>query len=777
MATDTQRVGKSSPRREDEKLLRGNGAFVEDITIPGTYWAVLVRSPHAHARIRSIDTSEALRAPGVTAVLTGKDIHPRYGTNPTVPLTFYGAESAAYDLIAVDVARHVGEVVAVVIADSRYGARDAADFIYVDYEPLAPVVDVEVALRDDAPRVHQDRPNGVVTWRYQLGSVSQAFEQAHVIVRERIVNQRIHGVPMEPRAGLAHWDRVQEQMSLWATVQTPHTLRDHLAEILHLPEERVRVVAPDVGGGFGVKHEDPEYALICIASMELGVPIKWVATRSEDFLAMHQARGKTSYMEVAADSEGKITGLRVRHLHDLGAYAKGPEAQLSASSAMISTGVYHIPNVEFEVHNAYTHKTPQGPYRGAGRPEGIHLIERGMDRLADELGLDPTEIRRRNYLPPFDQPIRSGGGDMFDSGNYEASLDQVLELSGYDQLREQQKQARAEGRSMGIGVASWVKTGGSGPSPLDPSSSRYEWGRVRVARGGKVTVFTGSSPHGQGGETVFAQIVADVFGVPESDVTVLHGDTSIVAHGVGTYGSRALVTGGMSARIAAEKVRDKMLQLAAHILGCELEQVSLKDGAFRKAGEKEERELSFTEVAEASYQVLSRPTNMEFGLDEDAFYQPSGLTYNFGTYIAVVDVDPETGDVDLQRLFTVDDQGTIVNPMTVEGQVHGGATQGIGQALYEISEYDQAGQLLNGSLMDYALPTAEMTPEFIVAFSETASPLNSLGVKGMGEGPTTGAPSAVVNAVVDALRPLGVKHIEMPLTPERVWRAIQSAHG
>ncbi len=774
MATQTKLVGQSVARREDEKLLRGQGAFVEDISLPGTLWLTFVRSPHAHARIRSIDASAALSAPGVATVLTGRDIHPAYGTNPTISLAFFGAESAPYDLIAVDEARHVGEVVAVVVADSRYASRDAADLVFVDYEPLAAAVDVETALRDDAPRVHDDRPNGVVTWRYQQGNVAQAFEESHVIVRERIVNQRIHGVPMEPRAGLAHWDRVQETMSLWATVQTPHTLRDHLADIMAIPAESVRVVAPDVGGGFGVKHEDPEYALLCIASKTLGAPVKWVATRSEDFLAMHQARGKTSYLEVAADQDGKVTGLRVRHLHDLGAYAKGPEPQHSASSAMISTGAYHIPNVEFEARNAYTHKTPQGPYRGAGRPEGIHLIERGMDMLARELDLDPTEIRRRNYLPPFDQPTRSGGGDVFDSGNYEASLDQVIELSGYEELRAQQRQARADGRHMGIGVSSWVKTGGSGPNPLDPSSNRHEWGRVRVDRLGKVTLYTGSSPHGQGGETVFAQIVADVFGISDADVTVLHGDTAAVAHGVGTYGSRALVTGGMSAKLAAEKVRGKMLALAAHMMGCQPEHVTLESGVFVCNTDKTEP-LLFADVAAASYQVLARPTDMEFGLDEDSFYQPTGLTYNFGTYIAVVDVDPETGDVDLQRLYTVDDQGVIVNPMTVEGQVHGGAAQGIGQALYEISEYDQSGQLVNGSLMDYAIPTAEMTPEFVVAFSETPSPLNSLGVKGMGEGPTTGAPSAVVNAVVDALSPLGVRHIEMPLTPERVWRAIQAA--
>ena len=774
MATDTRLVGQSVPRREDERLLRGRGAFVEDISIPGTQWASLVRSPHAHARIRGIDASEALRAQGVTKVLTGADIHPRYGTNPTVSLAFFDAESAPYDLIAVDKARHVGEVVAIVIAESRYAARDAADLVYVDYEPLAAAVDVEAAMRDDAPRVHDDRPNGVVTWRYRQGNVSQAFEEAEVIVRERIVNQRIHSVAMEPRAGLAHWDAVQEQLSLWATVQTPHTLRDHLAEILHLPEESVRVVAPDVGGGFGAKHEDPEYALLCIASMVIGAPVKWVATRSEDFLAMHQARGKTSYLEIAADSGGKITGIRLRHLHDLGAYAKGPEPLHSASSAMISTGVYDISNVEFEVHNSYTNKTPQGPYRGAGRPEGIHLIERGIDRLAQELGLDAADIRRRNYMPPFSTPTRAGGGDVFDSGNYEGSLDLAMQISGYDALKEQQERARAEGRYVGIGISSWVKTGGSGPSPLDPGSNRHEWGRVRVGRDGKVTVFTGSSPHGQGGETVFSQIVADVLRVPVSDVTVLHGDTATVSYGVGTYGSRALVTGGMSAKIAAEKVRTKMLALAAHMMGCSVEDVSQDADGFAQSGGDMKR-LLFGEVAGAAYRILDRPADMEFGLDEDSFYQPTGLTYNFGTYIALVEVDPETGDVDLQKLFTVDDQGIIVNPMTVEGQVHGGAAQGIGQALYEISEYDAGGQLVNGSLMDYAIPTAEMVPEFVTAFSETASPLNNLGVKGMGEGPTTGAPPAVVNAVVDALRPFGVTHIEMPLTPEKVWRAIQDA--
>ena len=768
-------IGSSVKRREDEKLLRGQGAFVEDLDIPGTLWVSFVRSPHARARIRSIDAKAALEASGVQAVLTGADVHPRFHTNPTVSLAFFGAESVPYYLIATDEARHVGEVVAIVCANDRYAARDAADLVMVDYEVLPAVVDPESALRPDAPQVHRSRSNDVVTWRHAVGNVSQAFEDAEVIVRERIVNQRIHAVPMEPRAGLAHWDRTQQTLTLWATVQTPHTLRDHLADVLEMPAEQLRVIAPDVGGGFGAKHEDPEYMLLAILSLRLGLPVKWVATRSEDFLGMHQARGKTSYLEVAADGEGKVTGLRLRHIHDLGAYAKGPEPLHSASSAMMAVGVYDIPNVELDVVNALTHKTPQGPYRGAGRPEGIFLIERGIDRIAQELKMDPADIRRRNLIPASSFPFyKTSGGDVYDSGNYELALEKALQAANYSELRAEQERLRSQDRYLGIGLSSWVKTGGSGPSPLDPGSNRFEWGRVKVDRNGSVTVYTGSSPHGQGSETVFSQIVADALGVSHEDVNVLHGDTAIVAHGVGTYGSRGLVTGGMSAHNAAKKVLSKMHRLAAHRLELDESAVSYTAGIFAPPGDRA-RSVTFKEIAQAAHQVLARPTDMEYGLDEDSFYQPNALTYNFGTYIAVVEVDPETGDVDLQTLFTVDDQGTIVNPMTVEGQIHGGAAQGLGQALYEWSAYDDSGQLLNGSLMDYAIPSAETTPQFVTEFMETPSPVNELGVKGMGEGPTTGTPPAVVNAVVDALAPFGMTHIEMPLTPERVWRAIEAS--
>jgi carbon-monoxide dehydrogenase large subunit len=780
MATDSglpdSLIGRSVPRKEDRKLLLGRGAFVEDIDVPGTLWANFVRSPHAHARIRSVDASAALQNPKVVTVISGHDVHPRYPTYPTVPLAKYGGDPAPYDLIASDKARHVGEIVAVVVAEDRYTARDAADMVVVDYDVLPAVGDPEQAVRGDAPRVHDDRSNEVITWRQTTGDVSQAFEEAEVIIRDHFVNQRIHAVPMEPRAGLAQWELERDMLTVWATTQTPHDLKEVMAEVLRLPEDNVRVVAPDVGGGFGAKaHGDPEYVLLAIASREVGGrALKWVATRSEDFLGMHHARGKASYVEYAATLEGILTGVRVRHFADLGAYPKGPEASLAMSSAIISVGTYRIPAADIEVHATYTNRTPDSPYRGAGRPEGIFLVERAVDLLANEIGMDPGEVRRRNYIPADAFPYKTSGGDLFDSGSFEATLDLALGVSNYPELRQRQARLREEGRYLGIGFASWAKTGGGGPAPLDPSANRYEWGRVKVNQHGTVTVYTGSSPHGQGGETAFAQIIGQVLYVPVEDIEVLHGDTAVVEYGMGTYASRGLVVGGTAAYNAAQKVLAKMKRLAGHLMQVASEDVAFEHGVFSERG-RTEPQLSFTEVAQAAYMVLARPEQEEYGLDESSFFQPSGLTYNSGTYIAVVEVDPDTGDVDMQTMYCVDDQGVIVNPMIVEGQVHGGAAQGIGPALYEHIIYDEDQQLLTGSLMDYALPTAEGMPQFVTEQIETPSPMNPLGVKGMGEGPTTGAPPAVVNAVVDALQPFGVRHIEMPLTPERVWRAIETA--
>ncbi len=774
-------IGASVKRKEDPPFLTGQGTFVDDIQLPGMLWAHFVRSPHAHAHIRSIDASAAMADPEVVTVLTGRDIHPRYRTYPTVAipgvpgLSTFDGERPPYYLIATEKVRYVGEVVAVVIARSRYVAPDAEELVKVEYDVLPVAGDPEAALRPDAPRVHDAHPNEALAWRRVTPNAAQAFEEAEVIIRERFVNQRIHGVPLEPRAGIAYWDPKQASLVVWASTQTPHDLKTQLIEILDLREESVRVVAPDVGGGFGPKsHGDPEYVLLAAASLMLKVPIKWAATRSEEFVGMSHARGKVSYVEIAATREGRVTAVKLRHIADLGAYPKGPEANLSMTSAMICVGAYHIPDVDLEVHAAYTHRTPDAPYRGAGRPEGIFLIERGMDLLAKELGIDPAELRRLNFVPPDAFPYTTAGGDTYDSGNYAAALDHALRLSDYPALREEQALLRTQERYMGIGLCSWVKTGGAGPSSINPGNSAFEWGRVRVDQNAKVTVYTGSSPHGQGLETTFAQIVGQVLSVPIDDMTVLHGDTNVVAHGVGTFASRSMAVGGPAVYNAAQKVLAKMLRIAAHLLGIPLEEVTLEDGIFTPRG-RAEPQLTVAEVAQAAHSLHARPAEVEYGLDESSFFQPTGLTFNFGTYVAVVEVYPETGDVKVHKLFCVDDQGVVVNPTIVEGQVHGGATQGLGQALYEQIVYDEAGQLTTGSLMDYSLPTAEMVPSFVTARLETPTPLNPLGVKGMGEGPSVGTPPAIVNAVVDALEPFGVRHIEMPLTPERVWRAIQES--
>ena len=774
-------IGARVKRKEDHRLLTGAGAYTEDLQLPGMLWAHFIRSPHAHARIRNIDTSAALADPRVVTVVTGKDVHPRYHTYPVLSLpgiksiTASNLEGPPYYLAAVDKVRHVGEVVALVVAKDRYSARDAEELVKIEYDPLPSVVDPEEALKPEAPRVHGDRPNEVLAWRHSTDNVAQAFEEADVIIRERFVNQRIHGVPMEPRAALVQWDSKQPALTVWASTQTPHDLKEQMIEVLGLSEHNVRVVAPDVGGGFGPKaHGDPEYVLLAAVSMQLNAPIKWVATRSEEFVGMSHARGKVSHLELAATKEGRVTAVRLNHIADLGAYPKGPEARLAMTSAMICVGAYGIPEADLDVHAVYTHRTPEAPYRGAGRPEGIFVIERGMDLLAKELDMDPAELRRRNYILPDAFPYTTAGGDIYDSGNYREALELALKMCDYPALRAEQTQLRSQGRYIGIGISSWVKTGGAGPAATDRGSSAYEWARVNVDRAGKVTVYTGSSPQGQGIETSFAQIAAQVLSVPIDDINVVHGDTGVIAHGMGTYASRNMAVGGPAVHNAAKKIRAKMLRIAGHRLDVPPEDVVLEDGVFRVPGATRP-EFAFAEVARSAHRLDTRPADMEFGLDEDFFFQPKGLTYNSGTYVALVEVDIETGDVDLRKLFCVDDQGTVVNPIIVEGQVHGGATQGLGQALYEQIVYDEHGQLINGSLMDYSIPTAEMVPSFVTAFIETPSPVNPLGAKGMGEGPTVGTPPAVVNAVVDALAPFGVRHIEMPLTPERVHRAIESA--
>ena len=778
-----QVIGQSVKRMEDRPHLVGQGAYSDDIQVPGTMWAHFVRSPHAHARIRSIDTSAALAHPGVAAVLTGRDVHPRYSTYPLVAipgihvLAPYASNRPPYYLMAIDEVRYMGEVVAMVVAQERLESRDAQDLVRVEYELLPSVGEPEDAMRPDAPSVHQGFANEALAWNRATDNVNQAFEEADLIIRQRFVNQRIHGTPMEPRAAIAQWDHRTNSLTIHASTQTPHDLKEQTSAILHLREDQIRVVAPHVGGGFGPKaHGDPEYVLLAAASMEVKAPVKWVSSRSEEFLGMSHARGKVSHVELAATREGRVTGMRVRHYADLGAYPKGPEANLSMGSVMSCVGSYGIPEVDLEVHAVYTHRTPEAPYRGAGRPEGIFLIERAMDMLASDLGMDPAEIRRRNFISPDSFPYVTPSGDVYDSGDYGAALEKALEVSGYSSLREEQAQLRREGRYLGIGLCSWLKSGGIGPGATDPLTSAWEWGRVLIDRGGRTTVFTGASPHGQGLETTFAQVAAEVLEFPVESIKVVAGDTSLVAHGIGTFASRSMAVGGPAIHSAAHKIRAKMVRVAAHRLQVSPDEVVYEGGACSVRGKPDSR-LTMAEVVASAHRLGARPADEEYGLDESSFFQPTGVTFSSGTYVAVVEVDADTGDVDIRNIYCVDDQGVVVNPQIVEAQIHGGAVQGLGQAMCEQIVYDEAGQLTTGSFLDYGLPTADMVPSFVTETIVTPTHLNPLGVKGMGEGPTVGMPPALVNAVVDALKPLGVRHIEMPLTPDRVRSAIEQAQA
>ena len=778
-----QVIGQSVKRMEDRPHLVGQGAYSDDIQIAGTQWAHFVRSPHAHARIRSIDTSAAVAHPGVTAVLTGRDVFPRYNSYPLVAipgiqvLAPYASNRPPYYLMAVDKVKYMGEIVAMVVARERLESRDAEELVRVDYEILPSVGEPEDAMRADAPSVHDGFANEALAWSRATDNVNQAFEEAEVIVRQRFVNQRIHGTPMEPRAGIAEWDRRTNRLTMHASTQTPHDLKEQTSSVLNLHEDQVRVVAPHVGGGFGPKaHGDPEYVLLAAASIEVDAPVKWVSTRSEEFLGMSHARGKISHVELASTREGRVTGMRVRHYADLGAYPKGPETTLSMGSVMSCVGAYQIPEVDLEVHAVYTHRTPEAPYRGAGRPEGIFLIERAMDILARDLNMDPAEIRRRNFIPAESFPYTTPSGDVYDSGDYRAALEKALEVSGYSGLRDEQTRLRQEGRYLGVGICSWLKSGGIGPGATDPNSSAWEWGRVLVDRNGSVTVFTGSSPHGQGLETTFAQVAAEVLEIPVESIRVVAGDTSLVAHGIGTFASRSMAVGGPAIHNAAHKIRSKLVRIAAHRLGVSPEQVVYGGGNCSVQGKPESR-MTMAEAISAAHRMGMRPTEEEYGLDENSFFQPTGVTFSSGTYVTVVEVDVDTGDVNIRDLFCVDDQGVVVNPQIVEAQIHGGAVQGLGQAMCEQIVYDEAGQLTTGTFLDYGLPTAEMVPSFVTETMVTPTHLNPLGVKGMGEGPTVGMPPALVNAVVDALEPLGVMHIEMPLTPDRVRRAIEQAQG
>ncbi|MFN3324759.1 MAG: xanthine dehydrogenase family protein molybdopterin-binding subunit [Bryobacteraceae bacterium] len=765
-------VGKRIRRKEDPRLITGTATYVDDIQMPGMHHACIVRSPHAAANIRGIDTRAALELPGVVAVFTGSDVKD-VGPVPC-GASLPGLRVPHHSILAQDRVYFVGHPVAVVVATDRYIARDAADRIEVDYDPTDAVADPERALEAGAPPVHPEWPDNIAfTYHQEGGDIDKAFAEADVIVKQRIISQRLIPTALETRGVVATWNSGEKSLVVYSSSQIPHLLRTLVAQMLGLPENRVRVVVPEVGGGFGSKlNVYAEEALMGFVAMKIGKPVKWIESRRENFTCTIHGRGHVDYFEVAAKKDGTLLGLKLKLIQDLGAYHQLLTPAIPTLSVLMMPGIYRFQNVRAEIVGVFTNCVPTDAYRGAGRPEATHGIERMVDLVAAELNLDPAEIRLKNFIGPDEFPYATATGLSYDSGNYAEPLKKALELVDYRKLREEQREAREAGRLMGIGISTYGEICAMGPSPATPAGG-WESATVKIEPGGQVTVMTGASPHGQGQETSFAQIVADELGVSLDDVIVLHGDTAIVQYGIGTFGSRGTAIGGTALYFALQDLKAKAKRFGALLL--ESDDVAYQDGGCvcNKTGKR----VTLAEIAASSYRAMKLPANTEPGMVATHFWEPSNFTFPFGAHIVVTEVDRETGNIDLKRYVAVDDCGKIINPLLVDGQVHGGVVQGLGQALYEHAVYDDNGQLLTGELTDYAIPKATMVPWIESSHTETPSPVNPLGVKGVGEAGTIGCSPAVVNSVVDALRPLGVRHLDMPLAPEKIWRIVSGGQA
>jgi carbon-monoxide dehydrogenase large subunit len=770
-ATVPKFIGARVKRKEDPRLITGQASYTDDLKLPGMAYAKIVRSPHPHARIKKIAVSAAGKAPGVIAVLTGEEIKDRIAPLP-VAHKIPELKVPPHYALAVGEVRHVGEAVAVVVADDPFRAADAAELIEVDYEPLPAVVDVEKAAAG-GPLVHQDLGTNVAfTFPLKVGDPDTAFKSAPVVIKQRLMNQRLIPVAIEPRAVVAHFDPGAQKLTLTSTTQIPHLVRLLLAAVLSLPEHKIRVVAPEVGGGFGSKlNFYPEEPLLAHLSQRLGRPIKWTETRTEGFLATTHGRDQLCDLEIAADKNGKLLALRAKLYQDLGAYHQLLTPVIPTLTVLMIAGCYTVQNVEVELKGVFTNKTPTDAYRGAGRPEAAFIIERTMDLIAREVGKDPAEVRRLNFVAPSAFPFTTATGIVYDSGNYQASLDRLLHKADYRALRAEQAEKRKQGALMGIGLSTYVEVCGMGPSAAMPAGG-WEQCEVEVRRTGRVVVKTGVSPHGQGEETTFAQIAADAFGITPDDVEIVHGDTDVVPEGIGTFGSRGQAVGGGALSAAVEKIRQKAMRIAAHLLEVSPDDMVFEGGKLYPKGVPAKAK-TFQDIVNAAYLADNLPPDIEPGLHAAHFFEPKNFTYPFGAHLAVVDVDRDTGRVTLRRYVAVDDCGNVINPMIVHGQVHGGIAQGAAQALFEEAIYDENGQLVTGELMDYAVPKASFLPSFELDQTVTPTPINPLGAKGVGEAGTIASAPAIINAVVDALRDYGVKHLDMPAKPERVWRAIQ----
>ena len=780
----TRIFGSGIRRREDPRLITGGAPYTADVQRPGMLYAALLRSPHAHAKINSIDITSAVGARGVVAVYTGADIE---GVLNGIPCAWVppGADLVAvtHPAIAKDVVRYQGDAVAVVVAEDRYQAEDALELINVDYEILPSVTNPEAAMKPGAPQLHEDAPNNqAFHWVSEGGDTEAAFSAADVIVKDTIIQQRLIPNAMEPRSAVATWTKATGELTLWSTSQNPHICRFLASLVTGLGEHKIRVIATEVGGGFGSKI--PVYAdemITSFCSMQLGRPVKWTATRSEGFQSTIHGRDHVEYVEMAATQEGKITGVRSKIYAGMGAYLStaGPGVP-TILHGLIYCGPYDIGATKADVYGVFSNATRTDAYRGAGRPEATFLIERLVDLLAVELGTDPAELRRKNLIPKFEEGHDVISGLTYDSGDYEPLMDMVLGHADYSALRQEQAQMRENGHYMGIGVTCYNEICGLGPSQVAGAvgfgGGLWESAIVRFHPTGKVHVYSGISPHGQGEETTFAQIVSDELGVDVDDVTITHGDTSNTPMGWGTYGSRTTSVGAGAMVIAARKIKEKARLLAAHRLEAAESDVEYRDGQFSVKGSPDQSK-SIQEMATMANVAWNLPEGMEPGLEASAFYDPPNFVYPFGTHLAVVDVDKDNGHIVVRRYIAGDDCGPQINPMIVEGQVHGGVVQGIGQALWEHAIYDDNGQLVTGSMTDYALPRAHLLPNIESLSTVTPSPHNPLGVKGVGETGSIASTVTVYNAVIDALRPLGVTRIDMPLTPEKVWQAIRQGHG
>ncbi len=774
MAGPSRLIGAPIKRREDPRLVQGLSHYVDDIKLVNTLHCTFLRSDYAHADIKSIDTEAAENLSGVVKVITGSDIAGKVGSIPCAA-EIEGLKVPDHPALAVGRVRFVGEPIAAVVATDPYVARDALDLIEVEYDELPAVVDLDAAIESDSTVIYDEFDDNIAfTMPLDAGDVDAAFAEADHVVSQRFVNQRLIPNSIEPRGVLAEYLPGEGTLTVWSSTQVPHHLKTILSLLLDLPEQLVRVIAPEVGGGFGSKlNVYPEEAVVAYLATQLRKPVKWIEKRSEGFTTTIHGRDQVDYVDMAVKNDGTITALRAKLLANMGAYHQLLTPIIPVLTYLMMPGAYKIPNIKLELIGVFTNKMATDAYRGAGRPEATHIIERMVDLAAQKLGMDAKEIRFKNFPQPDEFPLEMATGVTYDSGNYQMSFNKALDTVDYASLRARQAELRGQGRYMGIGIATYAEICGMGPS-VGVAGGGWESSTVRIERTGKVTVLTGVSPHGQGQETSFAQIVADEYGISIDDIVIIHGDTGRQPQGIGTFGSRATAVGGAALIIATQQVKEKMAQIAAHMLEANADDLVFEDGNIFVQGSPDSA-VTFADVAATAHVAVNLPPEVEPGLEATHFFEPSNFTYPFGAHISIVEVDPETGEIDLQRYVAVDDCGNIINPLLVDGQVHGGIAQGLGQAMYEGAVYDENGQLLTGSFMDYAIPKATQVPRFETEHTTTPSPVNPLGVKGVGEAGTIASSPCLVNAVVDALSPFGITDIDMPMTPNRVWQAIQDA--